>query len=145
MRLAVVLFPLLLLPGIACNPNAGDPPSGKPNADTAAQKTPRSEGDAPTREAFLDYLDGKTIPLPDREIVPQERVKQHTIRKEQIEAVEFANFRSRFNDEESWARDVTFILNTGQERYALKGRVKSRWVEDKVAFLGFEVIRAVKQ
>jgi hypothetical protein len=108
-------------------------------ASTAAPSPPPNY---PTRAEITEYLDGKPIALtspdtPDKPLA-------HTMRKDQIEAVQISDSAGSINDE-PWSTRVTFILDTGHGRYAVEGQVAFRRMGDKCAFFGFTPEKTVMQ
>lgn len=112
------------------------------NSPSATTNLPHPSSD-PRREAFIQYLDGKTIALKDSKTSADENGTLHTIRKSQVEAVQFPSYLAKGVDE-PWAAQVHFILNTSQQRYAVQCNVRWRDVESMVAFIAFEVTEVTK-
>jgi hypothetical protein len=109
-------------------------------ASTGPPPTPPFK--CPTKAEITEYLDGKPIDLtppdaPDKPLT-------HTMRKDQIEAVQVGDSPGRFNDE-PWSTRVTFILDTGHGRYAVEGQVKYRRIGETCAFFGFTPEKTVRQ
>jgi hypothetical protein len=99
------------------------------------------------REAFLQYLDGKTIDLKGPNAAADKKGTPHTIRKEQVQSVQFpASFSTALGDPQGpWRPEVNLILNTGEGRYFVRCIVPFRDVQDSFAFLGLEILEVVKQ
>jgi hypothetical protein len=133
--LAGILVDRYLLSPIVSGLNPDTPP-GKTNP----AKTPND----PRREALIQYLDGKTIALKDSKTASDKNGTLHTIKKDQIEAVEFPKSMAK-NSADPWRPQVTLILNTGEARYFVHCTVPYREVEQTFAFLGFEVTEVAKQ
>jgi hypothetical protein len=98
----------------------------------------------PSRDEVLDYLDGKTIALAARDPSPNRLAGGHQFRRDRIEALEVEQARARINSE-PWTTTVTFLLRTDDARYAVRGEVAYRWVEDRCAFTGFRVTELAEQ
>jgi hypothetical protein len=136
MRIALLLLLLLALSGLACNRPSAPPVLGTPS-------TSEGRGNYPLKEEVIEYLDGKTINLAD----PKGKEKSpivHKLRKNEIEALEIGKSASSF-DNGPWSTDMTFIARTDGGRFALKGRVQYRIVENKCAFFGFEISEVARQ
>jgi hypothetical protein len=147
---SVPLVLLLLLP--ACQRVANEPGSGPSSAPVK-----RQDGDLIADEV-KDYLDGKTLELPeDAQPGGAEKGKDGrrdgqggvqkghslTIRKANIKALSIGNGSSVNN--EPWVHEITFLYNSGTESYAVVGQVEHRLVEGRQAFFGFKVNRVAKQ
>lgn len=130
------LILLLAICGLACNRPAPPPGFATPSAKEA-------RGTYPLKEEVIEYLDGKSINLADPK-AKDNAGKVHTLRKNEIEALEVAKSASSINNG-PWTTEVTFIVRTDEGRYAVKGSVQYRMVEDKCAFFGFEVTEVARQ
>jgi hypothetical protein len=96
------------------------------------------------REAFLQYLDGKTIDLKNPKAAADKAGTQHTIRKEEVQSVQFPTTMSKITGD-PWRPDVLLTLNTSAGRYFVRCTVPYHDVQDSFAFLGLEVIEVAKQ
>ena len=135
MRFSGVVL-LLAVGGLACNR-----PAPPPNFATPSAKEAR--GNYPLKEEVIEYLDGKSINLADPK-AKDNAGKVHTLRRTEIEALEVAKSASSINNG-PWTTEVTFIVRTDEGRYAVKGSVQYRIVEDTCAFFGFEISEVAKQ
>ena len=136
--LAPFVLLLLLLPSCQRPPDTGATP---PPAGT----TPRNEGDV-TAEEVKNYLDGKTLEVPDDAAGGASKPKgAHalTIKKEGITALKLG--RGYSGNNEPWHRDVTFLYADGQDSYAVVVEIEHQAIGDKQAFFGFQAKRVVKQ
>jgi hypothetical protein len=139
MRLTVIGMALLL--GISgCNRITGPPSSGhEPD-----QPAPQENRVHPTRDEFIAYLDAKTISLSEPGSAPEKKEWTHVIKREEVEAVQFADTATSINNG-PWSKDVTFLLKTAEGRYAVEAQISYRAVEGKTAFFGMEVKTVAKQ
>jgi hypothetical protein len=135
--LAPFVLLLLLLPSCQRPPDAGGtPPAGS---------TRRGEGDV-TPEEVKNYLDGKTLEVPDDAAGRAAKPKgAHalTIKKEGITALQLG--RGFSANSEPWHREVTFLYADGKDSYAVVVEIEHQAIGDKQAFFGFRVKRLVKQ
>lgn len=104
---------------------------------------PESES-RPTREQLLNYLDGKVIDLSDSDEKGEPKTKTHTLRREQIEAVEFTPFASR-SGHDPWRQDVKLVVNTGGALYAMVIEVQNELIDQQRVFYGHRVLKTAKQ
>lgn len=132
---------LLLVAVVGCNRPAAPIP-----VTTASTVTPQDNGSDgyPSKAEVLDYLDGKEMPLnpkgrPDGK--PGETV---TLRKDRIEALTVDQSGTSF-DNGPWQTRITFIVEAANARYAVRGTVQHRRVENKRAFFGIEFSEVAKQ
>lgn len=88
----------------------------------------------------MECLDGRAIALTDS----GKPDKPYTLKRDQIEALAVGPGGSSVNDE-PWTTNVTFIVRTDQGRYAIRGAVRYRIVEERCAFYGFEAREVAKQ
>lgn len=127
-RLAIFLVGALV--GLSCtNPNA--PSSGE-------------RKQYPSKGAVIKYLKGLSISLGTAGKNGKNTDISHTIREGDIEVLEVRERATRVNNG-PWRTTVTFILNTGKGRYAVKGWLDYRIIENKEAFFGFEAEETARQ
>jgi hypothetical protein len=146
MRLfSVALSLFMLASGLACNRTPSGPnPSASTTAAGAAPATTEPNRGWPTKDEVLEYLDGKSITLADPTQPPRPENKPHIIKREQIEVLEVATVGSSSGGS-PWSTSIDFVLNTGQVRYAVTGRVEHKLIEKKRVFYGFTISQAAKQ
>jgi hypothetical protein len=101
---------------------------------SAAPTAPTPPSNFPSQSDTVEHLDGKPIALaspdaPDKPLT-------HTVRKSQIEAMQFGDTACSINDE-PWSTRVTYMLNTDNGRYVVEGELQYRRVGGKCAFFGF--------
>jgi hypothetical protein len=118
-------------------------PAGEAKVE-APTSPPSEERNYPSKEEVRDYLVGKTITLAGRKSAPGTAEKTAPLKRDQIEGVEVAQTSSSIDDG-PWSTPVTFLIQCDRGRYAVKGQVSYRWVENKCAFFGFEVEEVGKQ
>jgi hypothetical protein len=96
------------------------------------------------RSAFLEYIVGKPIALRDPRNTTDRSPVVHTVRKGDVEITQFGSTANQFGND-PWRTEVTFILNTGKERYAVHCDVSYREIDDSVAFVGLDVREVARQ
>jgi hypothetical protein len=101
-----------------------------------------SEG-IPTREQVLTYLDGKTVTLPGPDDKGDSRDRPHTLRREQVEAIEVGSAAQI--DSEPWEVDVKLVVNTGEGRYAVHLEIRHELIDNQRVFYGHKVKTVTRQ
>jgi len=114
----------------------------KPDGSAAKPKPNKTPIDM-RREAFAQYLDGKTITLKNTQD-PKDKGMAHTIRKDQIGAVQFPYAMSALAGEPFLA-EVMLVLNTSEGRYLIRSMVPFHQFGEDFFFRGFEVKDVLKQ
>jgi len=122
-----------------------DVPQAKPAALTpakpeAAQPAARKPGLAEQRQAFIDYMDGKTIELTS-EIA-------HVLKRVELESVDLSGstvFSEIDGKRSPTVGSATFVLNTGTTKYTVKGQTQFTESDQNYTYVAFEVRSVEKQ
>lgn len=136
-----ILCLFFIFGGIACRP--ASLPTGASVAPPTPAPTTQSEA-WPSKDEVLAYLDGKPISLAESSDSPEKDKKRHTIKKDQIEVLQVTTAGSHSGGE-PWSTEINFVINTGEARYAVVGRVEHKLIESKRAFFGFQVQKVARQ
>jgi hypothetical protein len=104
---------------------------------------PDGSAGIPTREQILTYLDGRTIDLSGPDGKGDAQKSPHTLRREQIEAIEVGS-AARI-ESEPWEVEVKLVVNTGEGRYAVHLEVQHELIDQQRVFYGHEVKKVTRQ
>jgi hypothetical protein len=102
----------------------------------------------PTKDEIADYLDGKTLSLPEAGsaiLNPGEKSsKSCIIKKDGVQAVEKESGGWRVGDE-AWNTSILILYDVGDARYAVDATIQHKPLGGKSAFFGFAVKRVAEQ
>src|SRR5262249_30383185 len=137
--LGVVLALVLLI--ASCRPTTNT------SALSGGNALPKASEGTPTRDEILGYLDGKNLDLASTPAADRPRRNPSAttllLKREGITALSIG--RGASIDDGPWQTEMTFLYDTGDERYAVVGKVEHRLVENQRAFFGFTVDRVARQ
>jgi hypothetical protein len=141
----IVTISLLFFTIVASTGCNRDTPQTKP----AVSATPKPEESQPAvskpglaeqRQAFIDYMDGKTIQLTS-EIA-------HVLKREELENVDCSGstvYSEVDGKRTPTAGHATFVLNVGATRYTIKGQTLFKESDQVCTFVGFYLRSVEKQ
>ena len=135
-----LLFFMIVAP-TGCN---RDTPKTRPAASATpkleeSQPAVKKPGLAEQRQAFIDYMDGKTIQL-----TPE---IEHVLKREELKNVDCSG--STVYSEVDGIRSptvgsATFVLNIGTTKYTIKGQTHFKESDQVYTFVGFD-LRSVER